>query len=58
MSNHLPAGCVSVGTSFAADEVVDVRDLVLPDKPMAFVIGAMAHGSVRCKRLELVCNYF
>nr|CAB3242488.1 ribosomal RNA small subunit methyltransferase NEP1-like [Phallusia mammillata] len=46
VTEHLPAGCVCIGTSFAADAIVDVRDLVLPDKPMAFVIGAMAHGAI------------
>ena len=53
MTDHLPAGCQRIGTSYSADEIVDVRNLVPPDKPIAFVIGAMAHGAVSLIRSAL-----
>ena len=45
ISNHLPTGCSKIGTSYHADQIVDVGKLA-EDKPMVFVIGAMAHGKV------------
>jgi rRNA small subunit pseudouridine methyltransferase Nep1 len=41
----LPTGCKKIGTSFHADQCVDVRQLA-GDKPIVFVVGAMAHGKV------------
>ncbi|KAK3083255.1 hypothetical protein FSP39_017734, partial [Pinctada imbricata] len=46
VTDHLPTGCKKIGTSFHVDKVSDVRDLVPKDEPVAFVVGAMAHGSV------------
>ena len=45
VTNHLPTGCKKVGTSFHADKTVDLRRYA-SDKPVVFVIGAMAHGKV------------
>ena len=47
VSDHLPLGCAKIATSFQANEVVDPKDLVPSDQPIVFVVGAMAHGSVR-----------
>jgi len=46
ISDHLPTGCRKIGTSFHADQLVDVRTFA-KDKPVVFVVGAMAHGKVR-----------
>ena len=46
ISDHLPTGCMKIGTSFNVDEVVKPSSLAPDDKPIVFVIGAMAHGSV------------
>lgn len=43
ISDHLPTGCLKIGTSFHADRLVDVRTFA-KDKPIVFVVGAMAHG--------------
>lgn len=43
ISDHLPTGCLKIGTSFHADQLVDVRTFA-KDKPIVFVVGAMAHG--------------
>lgn len=43
--DHLPAGCLKIGTSYHSDKIVDVRNFA-EDKPIVFVIGAMAHGKV------------
>lgn len=45
VTNHLPTGCVKIGTSYHSDQIVDVRKLV-KEEPMVFVVGAMAHGKV------------
>lgn len=63
--NHLPTGCKKIGTSFKADEVVDIKTLVPDKEPVVFVIGAMAHGSVRriswmfrnSHRVKMTLNY-
>ena len=47
VESHLPVGCSKVCMSFKAEEVVNPRELVPDDEPIVFVIGAMAHGSVR-----------
>ncbi|KAM8924487.1 ribosomal RNA small subunit methyltransferase NEP1 [Pelodytes ibericus] len=46
LTDHLPAGCLKISTSFAGESVSCVRDLVPPQEPILFVIGAFAHGSV------------
>ena len=51
ITDHLPTGCKKIGTSFHVDTVSDVRDFVPNDEPVAFVVGAMAHGSV-CRKLK------
>ena len=45
MTNHLPTGCLKIGTSYHSDHLVDVKTLA-GDKPVVFVVGAMAHGKV------------
>lgn len=47
MTNHLPVGCMKIGTSFSVPTVTDMRELVPPEEPVAIVVGAFAHGSVR-----------
>ncbi|XP_073409083.1 ribosomal RNA small subunit methyltransferase NEP1 [Dendrobates tinctorius] len=46
ITDHLPAGCVKISTSFQGESVGCVRDLVPSEEPMIVVIGAFAHGSV------------
>ncbi|CAH2322642.1 ribosomal RNA small subunit methyltransferase NEP1 [Pelobates cultripes] len=46
LTDHLPAGCLKISTSFTGESVSCVRDLVPQHEPMLFVIGAFAHGSV------------
>jgi len=43
--DHLPTGCTKIATSYHG-ELVKLTDLVPDDRPIVFVIGAMAHGSV------------
>lgn len=45
ITDHLPTGCMKIGTSFNADQCVDVRQFA-KDCPIVFVVGAMAHGKV------------
>uniref|UniRef100_H2YW50 18S rRNA (pseudouridine(1248)-N1)-methyltransferase n=1 Tax=Ciona savignyi TaxID=51511 RepID=H2YW50_CIOSA len=47
VSDHFPAGCQRIGTSYSASGVVDVRDLVPKNEPIVFVVGAMAHGAIK-----------
>ncbi|XP_002129084.2 ribosomal RNA small subunit methyltransferase NEP1 [Ciona intestinalis] len=47
VSNHFPAGCQRIGTSYSVSDIVDVREMVPPDKPIVFVVGAMAHGAIK-----------
>uniref|UniRef100_A0A8C2TZ48 18S rRNA (pseudouridine(1248)-N1)-methyltransferase n=1 Tax=Coturnix japonica TaxID=93934 RepID=A0A8C2TZ48_COTJA len=46
VSDHLPVGCMKIGTSFAAPNVTDLRELVPKAEPVTIVVGAFAHGSV------------
>lgn len=46
VTNYLPAGCKKILMSFSADGIKDPEDLVPDNEPIAFVIGAMAHGQV------------
>lgn len=39
---------MKIGTSFSISTVSDVRDLVPSSDPIVFVVGAFAHGQVRC----------
>ena len=45
VTDHLPTGALKIGTSFHADNLVDVKTFA-KDKPVVFVVGAMAHGRV------------
>ena len=45
VTDHLPTGALKIGTSFHADEITDIRSFG-KDKPVVFVVGAMAHGKV------------
>lgn len=46
ITDHLPAGCRKLATSFSAGKPIKPSELVTQDAPIAFVIGAMAHGQV------------
>ncbi|KAG5331102.1 NEP1 methyltransferase, partial [Acromyrmex heyeri] len=46
ITNHLPVGCRKILMSFNASKVVNPRDLVPTEDPIAIVVGAMAHGQV------------
>ena len=45
VTDHLPAGSLKIGTSYHSEQIVDVKKFA-EDKPIVFVIGAMAHGKV------------
>ena len=45
VTDHLPTGCQKIGTSFHADQCVDVKQFAT-ENPVVFVVGAMAHGKV------------
>lgn len=47
VTDHLPVGCVKYGTSFSSEKLTKPQDLVKDDRPVAIVVGAMAHGKVR-----------
>ena len=53
VTDHLPAGCLKIGTSYHSDQIVDVRKFA-EDKPIVFVVGAMAHGKVVCINWNIV----
>jgi len=46
ITNHLPAGCRKVATSCLVGSPIKARELVVDDAPIAFVVGAKAHGQV------------
>ena len=46
VQDHLPVGCRKISMSFNGKKVVNPRELVLPDEPIAIVVGSMAHGKV------------
>ncbi|XP_076228137.1 ribosomal RNA small subunit methyltransferase NEP1 [Nomia melanderi] len=52
VTNHLPVGCRKIAMSFSANKVQNPRELVLPDEPIAIVVGAMAHGQVKPDYIE------
>ncbi|KAL0234138.1 hypothetical protein PCE1_001176 [Barthelona sp. PCE] len=53
ITDHLPPGCMKIGTSHRAD-TVDVQDFVmeLPDESVAFIIGGLAKGKVEVDYLD------
>ncbi|NXA29038.1 NEP1 methyltransferase, partial [Ibidorhyncha struthersii] len=52
VSDHLPVGCMKIGTSFAVPKVSDLRELVPTAEPVTIVVGAFAHGSVNVDYTE------
>jgi len=52
VTDHLPTGCPKIGTSYHAEQIVDVSKLA-KEEPVVFVIGAMAHGKVKHMKMEL-----
>jgi rRNA small subunit pseudouridine methyltransferase Nep1 len=46
VTNHLPVGCHKILMSFSANKVLNPRELVPGQDPIAIVVGAMAHGQV------------
>lgn len=52
VTDHLPAGCLKIGTSYHSDQLVDVRKFA-EDKPVVFVVGAMAHGKVLSRQIVI-----
>lgn len=47
ITNHLPVGIRKICMSFSSKKVLNCRELVpKTDEPIAFVIGAMAHGKI------------
>lgn len=46
VTDHLPVGCRKILMSFNASKVVNPRELVPVEDPIAIVVGAMAHGQV------------
>lgn len=53
ITDHLPVGCKKVGFSFTGTLVEDSRTLVPEgDEPIAFVIGAFAHGVIKADYTE------
>lgn len=54
VTDHLPVGCRKLATSYTATKVVNPRELVPAEDPIAIVIGAMAHGKV----CQLKCASF
>ncbi|NXY85543.1 NEP1 methyltransferase, partial [Alcedo cyanopectus] len=60
VSDHLPVGCMKIGTSFAVPKVSDLRQLVPLEEPVAIVVGAFAHGSVNVdytEKMISISNY-
>ncbi|XP_033628383.1 ribosomal RNA small subunit methyltransferase NEP1-like isoform X1 [Asterias rubens] len=52
VSDHLPAGCKKIGTSFSATKCINPRELADTEEPVVVVIGAMAHGKVDTDYVE------
>ncbi|XP_044535427.1 ribosomal RNA small subunit methyltransferase NEP1 isoform X1 [Gracilinanus agilis] len=60
VSEHFPAGCMKIGTSFSAPVVSDVRELAPSSDPIVFVVGAFAHGSINVdytEKMVSISNY-
>lgn len=52
VTDHLPVGCRKIAFSYTATKVVNPRELVPLEDPIAIVIGAMAHGKVNADYAE------
>ncbi|XP_038244360.1 ribosomal RNA small subunit methyltransferase NEP1 isoform X2 [Dermochelys coriacea] len=52
VTDHLPVGCMKIGTSFSVPNVTDVRELVPTAEPVAIVVGAFAHGLLNVNYTE------
>lgn len=50
--DHFPTGCMKLGTSFSAKEVVDLRSCIPKSEAVVVVIGAFAHGSINIDYTE------
>lgn len=46
VTNHLPVGCRKILMSFNTNKVLNPRELVPAEDPIAVIVGAMAHGQV------------
>ncbi|KAI6652561.1 Ribosomal RNA small subunit methyltransferase NEP1 [Oopsacas minuta] len=46
ITDHLPTGCLKIGTSHKSKKFVDPLVYATDEKPIVFVIGAFAHGSL------------
>lgn len=49
ITDHLPTGCIKIATTFQATKLVRLREYmpkVAQDKPVAVLVGAIAHGQV------------
>ncbi|CAH1738207.1 ribosomal RNA small subunit methyltransferase NEP1 [Aphis gossypii] len=60
ITDHLPAGCRKVATSFSAEKPIKPSELVPQDAPIAFIVGAMAHGQIKADYAEqtvAISNY-
>lgn len=52
ITDHLPAGCRKISTSFSSNKIVNPRNIVPENEPIAIVVGAMAHGQVKVDYAE------
>jgi len=52
ITDHLPVGCIKIGTSFSADKLTKTTELPKGEQPVAIVVGAMAHGKVEVDYTE------
>jgi len=60
ITDHLPAGCRKVATSYSAEKPIKPSELVPQDAPIAFIVGAMAHGQIKADYAEqtvAISNY-
>lgn len=46
-----------LGTSFHSEKLTNLKDIIPKDDPIVFVVGAMAHGSVRLPMLRVTFSY-
>lgn len=53
ITDHLPVGCKKIGFSFTGKFIEDAKTLVPEeDEPIAFVVGAFAHGVIKADYTE------
>ncbi|KAL6058304.1 18S rRNA pseudouridine methyltransferase [Balamuthia mandrillaris] len=60
ITDHFPAGCPKIGASYNAEACVPIYEFIrkLPqDKPIVFVIGAIAHGDIEADYVEQEVAY-